>query len=292
MKIAAISSVLNEEFFIRNYIETNIKYVDEILLSDGGSVDNTITIIKEYIAKGFNIKLFYHHQGRPYSNEWAHDEILNNLKDNTSADYIIQLDSDELLIDEFRYFKTVANLFPNIILFGLPLITFWGDKNTVRINVENDMHWYPNPKFCLFKNIKEIKYINPNHALLTYDNKNIFDYNYKIVDIPMIHLHYLKAKINDNRSLDFGGDFNNPNWKLNKGIWTDNPFGYTGEYEIKTIEYNSILSKIGIKDIIKNIVIQMDKELNHKNNELEKWKECGLAYKQQYENIKNILENQ
>ncbi|HNQ19923.1 MAG TPA: glycosyltransferase family 2 protein [Bacteroidales bacterium] len=278
MKIVSITPVLNEEFFIENFILNNSKYVDEMIISDGGSIDKTVTIIQKYINQGFNIRLVHHVQGKPYTDEFHQDICLNNMIDTAKdADYIIQLDADEELLNTHSILKPLIELYPEINLFGLPLITFWGNRNNVRVNVENDMHWYPTPKYCIFKNIPEIRFNNPHHSFLTYNNDNIFKYGSKVIELPFYHLHYLSVKENDNRLADVGGDYKNPNWNLKEGCWNDNRFDYTGKYKIEVINidklyfniaeavYNTILPALKYKDEEKKV---LNKTIDIKNNEI------------------------
>lgn len=294
MKITSITPVLNEEFFIESFIETNHQFVDEMIISDGGSKDNTVDIINRYIAKGYKIKLIHHTQGAAYADDRNQDKYLNTMIELAKdADYIIQLDADEELTNNHKLLKDIIELYPNYNLFGLPLITYWGDKNHVRVNAENDLHWYPTPKYCIFKNIPEIRFVLPTHAFLAYNGDNIFSYGSKIIDIPMIHNHYLKAKENDNRLSDIGGDWQNPNWNIKENEWSKNRFGYQGKYKINVVNvkdlniniaesvFNTIKSSIKYKndeievlkksiDIMKNeinsLVNQRDSAINEMNN--------------------------
>lgn len=286
MKICSITPVLNEEFFIENFIISNSKYVDEMIISDGGSKDNTLNIIQKYINMGFNIKLIHHTQGKAYTDEFNQDSCLNAMIDLAKDyDYIIQLDADEELLNHHVILKEIIELYPNINLFGLPLITFWGNENTVRVNVENDMHWYPTPKYCIFKNIPEIRFKNKHHAFLYYNDDNIFKYGSKVIELPFNHFHYLRPKENDNRLSDIGGNWLEPNWKLTENTWQDNPFGYVGKYAIKTIPLNHIYFNIA-EATYKTII----SAINYKDKEIQVLKDSLTIRTNENNNLKNQLE--
>ncbi len=286
MKIAIISSVLNEINFIEDYIIQNINYVNEILLSDGGSTDGTLEVIKKYIDKGYNIKLFQHIQGKPYTDEWNHDKILNNLINNTNADYIMQIDVDEILDSNFSNFRKIIVINPETLCYGLRLITFWGNTDNIRVNVDNDNHWLGSYKYCIFKNIPEITFKGANHAILHYNNDNIFNYNYKYLNIPLYHLHYTKdkLKVNDNRLNDIGGDYNNPDYNIKESYWLTNPFNYYGKYEIKCISNNEMLNIIKKEtdelSLIQSIIKQYNIEVDKLKNDNKYYIEAVNAYKE------------
>ena len=130
MKICSITPVLNEEFFIENFIISNSKYVDEMIISDGGSKDNTLNIIQKYINMGFNIKLIHHTQGKAYTDEFNQDSCLNAMIDLAKDyDYIIQLDADEELLNHHVILKEIINIFlrMNILLLKLKVYHYQSD---------------------------------------------------------------------------------------------------------------------------------------------------------------------
>jgi glycosyltransferase involved in cell wall biosynthesis len=85
LKISLAMIVKNEENYIERCIQSVKDLVDEIVVVDTGSTDNTINILKKYK----NIKI--HHF------EWCDDFSLarNFSIENTKGDYILVLDGDE-----------------------------------------------------------------------------------------------------------------------------------------------------------------------------------------------------
>lgn len=92
LKISLAMIVKNEEKNIRRCLESAMELVDEIVIVDTGSADNTINIIKQYK----HVKLHYFN--------WSDDfSVARNYSiEKTSGDYILVLDADEYIITGTR----------------------------------------------------------------------------------------------------------------------------------------------------------------------------------------------
>lgn len=92
MKISLAMIVKNEEKNIARCLQSVKNLVDEIVIVDTGSTDNTINIIKEHQ----NVNL--HHY------EWCDDfsSARNYSIEKTTGDYILVLDADEYIISGTR----------------------------------------------------------------------------------------------------------------------------------------------------------------------------------------------
>lgn len=84
--VSAVMIVKNEERFLARCLESIRGYVDEIVVCDTGSTDNTVAIAKEYGAV-----LCYH--------EWADDfaEARNVPLKLATGDWVLQIDADEMI---------------------------------------------------------------------------------------------------------------------------------------------------------------------------------------------------
>lgn len=76
----------NEEELLPNCLNSIKKVVDEIIIVDTGSIDNTVTIAKEFGAK------VYHHSWND-----SFSEARNHCLQYASGDWIFQIDADEEL---------------------------------------------------------------------------------------------------------------------------------------------------------------------------------------------------
>ncbi|MBM4064126.1 MAG: glycosyltransferase [Planctomycetes bacterium] len=84
--ISACLIVKNEEELLPNCLKSIKDVVDEIIIVDTGSTDNTVTIAKEFKAK------VYHH---PWNDSFS--EARNHCLNHASGDWILQIDADEEL---------------------------------------------------------------------------------------------------------------------------------------------------------------------------------------------------
>lgn len=89
VKISLAMIVKNEEKYIERCIESVKNLVDEIVIVDTGSTDNTLNIIKQIP----NIKLFCY--------KWSDDfsKARNYSIDKATGDYILVLDADEYVVE-------------------------------------------------------------------------------------------------------------------------------------------------------------------------------------------------
>jgi glycosyltransferase involved in cell wall biosynthesis len=88
--ISVVILAKNEEAKIRTCLES-IKWVDEIVLLDGYSDDQTVPICEEY-----NVKIVRH----KFSGDFGHERNVGN--DNCTGDWILQLDADEVVTEGFK----------------------------------------------------------------------------------------------------------------------------------------------------------------------------------------------
>jgi glycosyltransferase involved in cell wall biosynthesis len=106
----------NSERYIYYVLKKVIKIADEIIIIDGGSTDNTISILKN-----FPVKIFY----KPFRG-FGEDRTFALSK--ASGDWICFIDSDEILTNELiQELSTIINSsIYDIIYFNT--LTFFGKK--------------------------------------------------------------------------------------------------------------------------------------------------------------------
>lgn len=107
--ISVCTIVKNERDRIDDFLASLVDFVDEIVIVDTGSTDDTIIHIENFISihKSANIRFFKY-----VSTGGFHYGIAKNFSiDNATKDYVIVLDADERLSDEFK--KEIRNFLLN-----------------------------------------------------------------------------------------------------------------------------------------------------------------------------------
>lgn len=99
-KLTAVIPTKNCEKDIIKCLES-VKWADEIVIIDGFSTDTTLDICKKYTDKIVQ----YKHEGDYYG---VGEEERNIGIDNATGDWILQLDSDEIVTEEFK--KDIENI--------------------------------------------------------------------------------------------------------------------------------------------------------------------------------------
>lgn len=119
--------VLDEAEFIEASIKSVIDFVDEVVIVDGGSTDGTLEIIDSF--KNKKIKVI--HQ------KWNNDFGIqrNNALAYATGDYVLQLDSDEILADNGFLLKEIIEKNPNIDVFDIEYIHFIRDLGHIDATV-------------------------------------------------------------------------------------------------------------------------------------------------------------
>lgn len=236
--LSVISPILNEEFFLPLYLESVSQYADEILLLDGGSTDESINIIKDFQSqKKTSIKFWQLPQrGKPYSDDWQEGVRRNFLINRASYEWILALDVDEFLSDNFNDVFNEKVLKGSGTLYGFRFISLWKDPDTVRLNTPEDPHW-EGIIYRLIRKDAASYSIKGNHShLLCYGNYPWLFKNKDILDeVTLFHYHYAlgkKIKNNDNRR----GDVNclheeeKPDWNYDPGIYRIKTSKFTGKH--------------------------------------------------------------
>lgn len=83
--------------FIDYAIESVLPYAEEILVYDTGSTDNTLEVLKEFPVRVYQEDIQY--LGETWTNSPKDEKLtalLNRMKDESSGDYILKIDDDEV----------------------------------------------------------------------------------------------------------------------------------------------------------------------------------------------------
>jgi len=147
-KLAVVMIVKNEEELLSRCLDS-IKGVDEIVVCDTGSEDNTVEIAKQYTDKVFT----------DYTWNDSFCEARNHSKSKVSKDidWILTIDADEYLVNPIEdVYKEIEK----------------ATTDTLRVRLEaeanKEVHVFPR----LYRNIPEIYWVNNVHNLLNKDDRS------------------------------------------------------------------------------------------------------------------------
>lgn len=126
-------------------------YVDEMIVVDTGSQDNTPEIALQYGAK---VKYF----------QWCDDfaAARNYALSHISGDWVLVLDADEELVIISEYFRKDLTFNPEVLAYSL-----------IRTEANHKEGMAPLHTLRLFRNLPELRYVNRFHEQLKYRNQPI-----------------------------------------------------------------------------------------------------------------------
>ncbi|MGU3442373.1 glycosyltransferase [Bacillus cereus] len=163
--------VKDEENWISNCLNSVANHVDEIIIVDTGSTDQTVEICKKFHSKIFHF-------------DW--DESFANARnyglEHASSDWILWLDADEELdVLDTELLKKEVSKNKEELLLSIHLINYVGSKKCLKNS-------YQIAHARLFKNHVGIKFVNNIHETLNVQEikKDI----HVIKTLPIIVHHY------------------------------------------------------------------------------------------------------
>ena len=169
--------VKNESKIIGNLLASVQPYVQEIIIIDNGSEDETYQIAQNYATKIFEI------------NEGTESELRNVYIDNANCDWILTLDADEEITNEFwekldELLRTVSD---NIVSFIIPIYNYFGDGK-----------WAHFTSHKLFRKREKLFYSGKIHQSIT---KRIYEekLDFSLFNCPIHHMDSLIKNRSNNK---------------------------------------------------------------------------------------------
>ena len=147
-RIALNIIVKNEEKFLKGCLESVKNLVDEIVIADTGSTDNTIEIASKYTDK-----ILYFNWTGDFS------EARNFVLNNTDSEWILYLDADERI--DSKYHNKIKELVKrtDVDAYQLRIRSLIKDGNNIQV------HIVPYPR--LFRKIENVKFEGKIHEQIT-----------------------------------------------------------------------------------------------------------------------------
>ena len=163
--------VLNEEETLKRCLDSIHEHVDEIIIVDTGSTDNTLSIAKEYTPHIYQYK-WQHHFG----------DARNYALDKATKDWVLQMDADEYFTRENA--KKIRNEVQNAIhpAIGVRIINYLNDNQLGLSNVA----------VRLFSRKREHRYHFPIHEQILHNERPI---RYENSGLKLYHTGYTTETI-------------------------------------------------------------------------------------------------
>jgi glycosyltransferase involved in cell wall biosynthesis len=170
--------VKDEENEIRNCLESVINIVDEIIIVDTGSTDNTKEICKE-----FNSKI--------YDYEWNDDfsAARNFSISKASSDWILWMDADEVLVVHNKKLLNKLLSSKDSLIYTIKMLHY-NDTDQ-----ENFNEHYISYHHRLFRNHTGIMFEGKIHEHLNAENRTVLDKLEVCSNIEIHHTGYLRKHI-------------------------------------------------------------------------------------------------
>lgn len=177
--------VKNEESNIANCLKSAQGVVDEIIIVDTGSTDDTIAICETFNAKILNFK---------WNNSFA--EARNFGLKQAKGDWILWLDADEEIdIEDGKKLKKCLKKFKNEKLLSVHLINYIGKEKNI-----NQTFQIAHTR--LFKNHLGFKFNQNVHEILNAEEVLGEIQEIKMIPIKIYHYGYLDSEVlNKNKSI-------------------------------------------------------------------------------------------
>ncbi|MEK0439324.1 MAG: hypothetical protein RLZZ504_240 [Bacteroidota bacterium] len=135
-KISAVIIAFNEAANIGRCIQSVVDLVDEVLVVDSFSTDDTVEI-----ARSMGARVLHHaFEGHIQQKNWAKDQAAN--------DWVLSLDADECLSDRLR--ETMRIAIQNGLLYGKTKGYIFSRLNHLGDTPIRGCGWYPDAKLRLW----------------------------------------------------------------------------------------------------------------------------------------------
>lgn len=135
-KIVSITTVKNEADIIESFIRYNLNIVDEMIILDNGSSDDTPYILNQLIDEGLPVNVIID-EDKYFEPAKKYNFLLDKAVNDFDADIICPLDVDEFIVTD-NYYSSFEKLNPRDIIKRIPMHTFYRIKWKTYIPTDKD----------------------------------------------------------------------------------------------------------------------------------------------------------
>ncbi|WP_310831059.1 glycosyltransferase [Paenibacillus pedocola] len=190
-KLTLMMAVKNEApRFLRTVLQEHRKYIDEAVIIDDGSTDDSADICRE-VLQGIPLHLVRNSVSR-FSNEAELRKQLWEEVVKTNPEWILSLDADEIF--EARFAQDIEILLQedNCDLFCFRLYDFWDDHH-----YREDMYWRSHQSYrpFLLRYREDFTYVwndSPQHCGRL--PENIFELSHQLSNLRLKHLGWSRPE--------------------------------------------------------------------------------------------------
>jgi len=161
--VSSYMLVLNEATFVRHAIHSVLRYVDELLVIDGGSSDCTRDIVTEIASIDRRVRLeVWPQSGVPYTAAWHEPTVRNTAMTKLAHDWVLTLDADEVLEADENLFRSLDE---PAVLTRLNLVSY--SRYIHRMGVQL---WYPDSQLRFYNRRNAVYPPQALHSIATQAN--------------------------------------------------------------------------------------------------------------------------
>ncbi|MEI2398205.1 glycosyltransferase, partial [Paenibacillus phytohabitans] len=176
--------------FLRQVLQEHRKYIDEAVVIDDGSTDNTADICRE-VLQGIPLHLIRNNVSR-FSNESELRQQQWEAVLQTNPEWILSLDADEIFEAGFPEEVDALLRTDNCDLFCFRLYDFWDDTH-----YREDMYWRSHQSYrpFLLRYREDFTYLwndLPQHCGRL--PENIFELSHQLSNLRLKHLGWSKPE--------------------------------------------------------------------------------------------------
>jgi len=143
-KIAAFCTTYNEEVRIKEFVEENLKYVDEVYISDNGSTDKTMEIAEEAGAKVRQSGLVCIRTPEGYVEGEIKQKALEFAQEG-DCEWFLYLDADEILEERAKDILPILINDQRYDSYGMQKPTFWLGRTHYRTDSDFGKYYMESP---------------------------------------------------------------------------------------------------------------------------------------------------